>query len=482
MAGTEALLLTLLMVAALLLMAGQLHRLPLLMPEDNNEGWNAYHALAAMSGSLSYPSTTSFITNNYPPLSFYVVGTVGKLVGDNVLAGRLIALLSELLVALNVFLLLREFGARAFVAGFTAVLFLFHIGLTASSYVAMDDPQWLGHALATSGAVLFMRSRRGASQLTQPLLSSLLCVSAVFVKHNLIILPLTLSIWALLYERRRLLMWLALGLTVGGLTLALTLNEFGFAFLRDVLAHKRPLLPVKLVEDLARFGEPLAPLLLCTALLARMAWNDRNDRYARLLVLYGALAAASGVFFLAGEGIDVNVLFDLDIALVMSSGLLISRLTENGTVSMRGISAGGAAALLVVAYLPALPAALAGVRDSLRQDRVEPGEYRDLILDIAKNPGPAACEQLVLCYWAGKPFEIDLSNYGKKLHLGAVDPQVLGRRFDEGYYREFQVQAWPVDGQTALGRLLGPELSRRLVARYRGSRIFDEEWLLAPRR
>ena len=39
----------------------------------DNEGWNAYFADAAMGKMPLYPSTAQLITNNYPPLSFYIV-------------------------------------------------------------------------------------------------------------------------------------------------------------------------------------------------------------------------------------------------------------------------------------------------------------------------------------------------------------------------------------------------------------------------
>src|SRR5215469_15196231 len=59
---------------------------------ENNEGWNAYFADAAMGKMPLYPSSAQLITNNYPPLSFYVVGLAGRLIGDAVLAGRLLSL------------------------------------------------------------------------------------------------------------------------------------------------------------------------------------------------------------------------------------------------------------------------------------------------------------------------------------------------------------------------------------------------------
>src|ERR1700753_1179675 len=63
------------------------------IPLDPNEGWNAYFGDAAIHGGVLYPPADALITNNYPPLSFYIVGAIGYLTGDSIFAGRAVALL-----------------------------------------------------------------------------------------------------------------------------------------------------------------------------------------------------------------------------------------------------------------------------------------------------------------------------------------------------------------------------------------------------
>src|SRR5215469_3986319 len=65
---------------------------PLHVPLDPNEGWNAYHASAAIARRNPYPPAESFLVNNYPPFSFYVIGIIGLWLGDNIVAGRLVSL------------------------------------------------------------------------------------------------------------------------------------------------------------------------------------------------------------------------------------------------------------------------------------------------------------------------------------------------------------------------------------------------------
>src|ERR1700704_4847076 len=61
-----------------------------------NEGWNAYHADAAVGGGVLYPSPDTLIVNNYPPLSFYALGWLGKIFGDALYVGRVLSLAATL--------------------------------------------------------------------------------------------------------------------------------------------------------------------------------------------------------------------------------------------------------------------------------------------------------------------------------------------------------------------------------------------------
>src|SRR5947208_2602275 len=57
---------------------------------NRNEPWNAWFIDAALRGTPLYPGAEELIVNNYPPLSFYVVGLLSTLTGDVIYAGRLI--------------------------------------------------------------------------------------------------------------------------------------------------------------------------------------------------------------------------------------------------------------------------------------------------------------------------------------------------------------------------------------------------------
>jgi len=87
--------------------------IPLRVSLDANEGWNAYHAVAAFGADSTRAGRSSSSTTN-PPLSFYLVGAAGRWIGDPIVAGRLVASLAfAMLVAIALWSRRGRCSARA---------------------------------------------------------------------------------------------------------------------------------------------------------------------------------------------------------------------------------------------------------------------------------------------------------------------------------------------------------------------------------
>src|SRR6201987_5287217 len=114
----------LLYAIAILAFAWPVYRAFLNIEIENNEGWNAYFADAAMGRMPLYPSSAQLITNNYPPLSFYIVGLAGRLIGDPVLAGRLLSLISVIAIATEIALSGRRLGETQAAALISAAFYV----------------------------------------------------------------------------------------------------------------------------------------------------------------------------------------------------------------------------------------------------------------------------------------------------------------------------------------------------------------------
>ena len=156
-----------------------------------NEGWNGFHQASAVAGGALYPPADSFLFNNYPPLSFYLGGALGLLTGDNIIAGRWIALAAFLFTAAAIAGAARALGAGWRAGLFGAFFFMANLAFD-TNYVGINDLQMVGHALGTAGLWLALTGPHRTSRVAG---AALLLSLALFTKHNLISQPIALFVW-----------------------------------------------------------------------------------------------------------------------------------------------------------------------------------------------------------------------------------------------------------------------------------------------
>jgi hypothetical protein len=94
---------------------------------EYNEGWNAFLAVAAVSNIQLYPDSSALTANAYSPLSFYIIGTLGHIFGDNIIVGRMLAFISVLIVSSNIVLISRRLGASTSIAVLCGLVFLGYV-------------------------------------------------------------------------------------------------------------------------------------------------------------------------------------------------------------------------------------------------------------------------------------------------------------------------------------------------------------------
>jgi hypothetical protein len=414
------------------------------LPIDPNEGWNAYHAAAAMSGAPLYPGPQSFMINNYPPLSFYLIGGFGSLLGDYIFAGRIVALLAFFFVSFGIYAAARSMDCKRFQALFA--VFLFAGGLLVfTDYVGIDDPQMLAHALAMAGFLLLLKEPRSALRLGT---AALLFVLAVFVKHNVIAMAVTMTAWLAVYDRRSAIRLAAFGIAISILGLVL----FRLVYGTGLIAH---LITPRLYSlDNLRLGFDrwLIWSLVSLVGLTILASLRRDDRYVRLVAFYAAFATILGLGFLGGAGVDINVLFDADIALALGAALLLEKIAREAFVPL-------------AAAVTALPLLIGvwtteGWNDAdfwLHPMRDEAAMARRDIGFLAAREGPALCEMQSLCYWAHKPAAVDVFNLGQAFDTGARDDAPLVALIEA---RHFSVVQFDPDSPYSLGQNVHDAIER----------------------
>ncbi len=201
-----------------------------------NEGWNAYKQALVQNGLPLYGARPDPLTGptTYPPISFHLIAWLAHH-GDVVRTGRWVSVLSLLATGLFIGLIVRELGADAVVAAFSALLYLLGIALFLPDRIGMNDPQLLGEAFTTAGLYCYVKARGGARLLWA---SALLFCLAGFAKQTLLAFPAAAGLDLLLRSRKRFVTWFGAMVLFAALFTALTLAVDGRYFLANLLFHR----------------------------------------------------------------------------------------------------------------------------------------------------------------------------------------------------------------------------------------------------
>lgn len=394
-----------------------------LVPLTYNEGWNAFWADAALSRGALYGAHNPLIANNYPPLSFDLIGALGRVVGDNVIAGRLVSLASLLVASAAVYLWLRAAGTTRQIALAGAAFLLAGFAFFGSRYVAMDDPQMLAHAFMLAAIVVLWSCDFGATAIV---LGAALMLMGGFTKHLLIPLPLAATLVIAIFRRERLVLWaacFAIGVPLG---FFITSQLHGQQFLQDLLlprAYSAGRALRATIHVCTRFLPLIALAAIPLVRRRRAGANAAVRTHEGFAMLYVLLSILIGGIASGGDGVTRNAFFDLLIATSLGAAVGLHswqsgpdhRNTSRSTVAAGAIAFVGAA--MAVYATVNLPADLIRVRelDALEKDT------RSTVQMIARlGNGRAACETLSLCYWAHGAFTVDFFSYGQKLKTGAL--------------------------------------------------------------
>jgi hypothetical protein len=229
----------------------------------------------------------------------------------------------------------------------------------------------------------------------KPVAAALLMAAGLFVKHNLVALPLAAALWLPGRDRKAAMLFVLTGLAAGLAGLGV-IRLFGINLLAEIFSP-RLLAFANFQFGVSHFFAWAAfPIVIACWLL----WRYPPDRWTRLATLYGIIAIAMGGGFAAGDGVDANAFFDAAIALGMIGGLAVDRFTPSGRVIAALSSLVPLLVLLMVNFHDSDFAFQASFRQQAKGD----------IAFIAGHGGAALCEDLALCYWAGKDPTVDVFN------------------------------------------------------------------------
>ena len=395
---------------------------------DENEGWNAYFADAAMGRMPLYPARGQLISNNYPPLSFYLVGGFGKLTGDPVLAGRLLSLGAVAFTAVAVALAVKRLGGNTVAAGCGALYFVATMCRFFTDYVGMNDPHLLGQAVMALGFVAFLRAVAHDGGYAAPVL---LMVAAGFIKHNVIVMPLTSMVWLGIQRPRRLVRVGLLAACAVAVGFALCYAAFGADFFANLMSPRA----LHWRHAIGAVGR------LQWVAVGLVAWlyvgvARRGDPGVRLCNLLIVLAFLNYFLQKAGDGVAQNAQFELVFGVSIGVGLAFAQAPFLPLARRYSPDALRVVFLLGICLRLVASTRLEPVR--LLTDRGFPAEIarREAAMSatvarIRTTPGDVLCDTLA-CYRAGKPFVVDSFNVHQRILAGKLPPDVILQRIADG--------------------------------------------------
>lgn len=369
------------------------------------ESWNAFHQDAAVAGLPLYPGADQLVVNNYPPLSFFVIGELGRLFGDSLYVGRVLSIVGLLALAVEIALAVRILAGSLSAGAVGGLWFVALMAHNAAFYVGANDPQIAGEAIMGAGLVWFLACDRARRSQIPPLL---LMVVAGFWKHNIPAMPAAAILWLLIRDWRSAILptMLSIAAVIAGLAICATV--FGPQFFANLLTARA----YSLAHLLSQVGH-LQWLALAAILWGAWAWFDRSSDAARFTALHAAIALTSCLTQWLGDGVFGNAEFDLTIALAIGIGAAMARIAASPVALAIGLNR---SRVMVVAAL-ALRLVLSGRQESA-QVLFNP-EFRAsyaasanamtaAAASVSKIPGPVYCKQNnLICRTAGKAFVVD---------------------------------------------------------------------------
>lgn len=416
-----------------------------------NEGWNAAWAARAAAGQTLYPDPGATVFNNYPPLSFLLVGALSHLGVAPWIIGRGLAWLSLGGCALLIRAILRAHGSGGATLG--AFLFLGVMAAAFHDYVGMYDPQLAAQCVMLLG--LWLLLRRSAPTAGSVVAAAVVMVAAGFIKHNLVALPAATTVWLALHHRTLLGRWLGAAAASLALGFLACRTCFGPDFIAGLLTPRVWAVGL-LWPKLALWLPPVLPLALVSMLPLAL---PGRDSVSLLLAMFTVAALCVGCLGLGGDGVVYSALFELLVAGALGVGVLAGDHLRRPRPACLALLAAG---LVAVSTLVAA-VAMVTYRDTwLAAQQARAQAAQRAVAIIAAQPGPALCQDQLLCAWAGKPFAVDLFNYAESVRLGLRTDAPLRRRIVDQAFGAIQLNA--LDGPLPAGLAAVIEQAYRPVA------------------
>ena len=413
-------------LAVLLLAVTFASSIPLLLrcfclPEiDYNEGWNAFRQVQAWVPRALYGHRPELSITNYPPLSFHFVGAFVWLGADPVMVGRCVSLLAILIVGVAIYSILRQFGQSRAVSACGLLEWIGGIEFWTPQRFGADDPQLLGMAFEAVAACLFLRHLGRAGRISG---AALMVSLGLLTKHNVLAWPLALTLSLVARRAWRLLaFWIGAGFLSSAALITCIIVYDGPLLLQHVF-QPRPVVLAHAIRLTALYSAVSSPALVAVAL---WGWRKRRSRIVGPLLCAWVFSLLEIVIFSGGDGVGVSIFQEAIMLTALLQPIALKDLAAP-TGWTRG-KVGRYAELLPysLVILPLLLALQTGAewrKIGFYGQRATEAERGAKLLHGAS--GPVACEDLLMCFRAGRTSAFDAYYVLDQIKLGRLQPEIV---------------------------------------------------------
>jgi hypothetical protein len=399
-----------------------------------NEGWNVYNAQKVAEHQPLYPSAYGWTSVNYPALSFHLIAALGRFTSDYLFTARILALaslcLNGVLAGLIVWHTTRSKLAAWLSGPFLVALFC----ADATGYVGIDDPQMLAQVFFLAGIYVYLRGGRKGWALE---LTALLFVLGGNIKHNLIEFPLAVLLDLLFSSPRRALRFAVGGALMVALSVVLTRQIDGAAYVACLLTPRNYSVPAAL-HTIGIALLPILPLMAAALGTALFCWRNPSQRVLAIL-LFCALVV--NTFFSGGAGVANNSMFGSMLAIILLTGVFWAEFPRMPLGRFKVLPPAAVCALFFLCLaLPTVRRNNWRTAAALQESREGEQRFAAETAYLRQQPGPALCESLLRCFYAGKPYLYDPFNATRFIQLGRLDASPLVARLRNREFGAVQMQ------------------------------------------
>lgn len=411
----------------------RIYGIPRLSSLTYPEGWNAYHTATILKGAKPYGAPTGLAVANYPPLFWELVAVLGRDPSSLVTTGRVVSLIALFSMASLAGLIAFKVSGSKSIGILASLLLLTWMSSVAGGYLATNEPQILAEALASAGLLAYLAFGNSARGLLAA--SGLFCL-AMFVKNNVIAVPLAVSLHVLWSSWRHFLRWVLFNACFALLLFTAVWVHNGSYFLQCLLTP-RSYSFAEVLHGTRAFTDAFQVPLVVAVL-----WCVYNFRVSGRVLFAGILviSLAIGMGFRGGGGTNLNMFFDAIIGLALICPLALADLVQAfGARPVAGTLLALSPLWLCVWPLTRLgPSAFTAALHAPAIAAAGEHEYMASVDLLKAHPGPAICETMRLCFDAGKPLVYDPYYVRELVKIGRLQESEIARSIEQEHYSAIQ--------------------------------------------